>query len=253
MLIFLICLCAHVWAKELDSPQGKNQRRDIPEGFLYGLALNTSQELYIGADNKYLVFPVLGYRKDKLFIFGPFVSYQAAQIGKTKLSLKARPRFDGYDESDSAIFKGMADRKAGIDAGLELQVEENKWKLSFAGFHDVLGRSNGSEFSFGLGRSMRYGPIFIAPEVKFDLQDRKLVGYYYGVKQSEATEFRPQYDPKSALNSSIGITLSTPIFFQGLTRLSFKHARYDSSIVRSPLIDTESSTSFIMSFSKFIK
>jgi outer membrane protein len=240
------------YGQESESPKESKVNRQKPKGFLYGAAVGVSRTLYTGTDEKYFAFPVLGYRNDKLFVFGPFVSYEVTNIGKTRFSLKAKPRLDGYKESDSAIFKGMFDRKPGIDIGLELQFEKEKWKLGFSGFHDVLDRSSGSELSISLGKALRYGPFFIEPELKLDWQDQKLVDYYYGVRRSEATVLRSEYDPKSALNASFGVTLSTPIFFGGLTRLSFKHTQYDTNITRSPLVNTDATQSVILSFSRFM-
>lgn len=220
-------------------------------GFLYGAALAVQREIYVDYDRRVIPLPILGYRGEKLRVFGPFVSYEILSNGDFKFSAQARPRFQGFDESDSDIFEGMEERKFSLDIGLGLNYERENWKLEVSGLHDALDRSNGTEFRAGLGKVHRIGSVFVEPEIGLSLLDSKHVEYYYGVDQSEATGFRPEFDGHNALNSSLGVSLTTTVFFDGLTRFSLENTWFDSNITDSPLNDTDSSLSLAVSFAKF--
>ena len=63
-------------------------------------------------------------------------------------------------------------------------------------------------------------------------QDADLVDYY-GVCADEVTAERSQYSPDSALNSSV----TTPVIFGGLTRISLTKIWYGNAITATPLVD----------------
>ena len=116
---------------------------------------------------------------------------------------------------------------------------------------DVLDRSNGSELSAKLDKTFYFGPIFIAPSLGVTFLDRNYVDYYYGVSAAELGVNRPSYRGDAALNTVLGLSIATPIFFSGFTRLSLENTWYHSAITNSPLIDTDTSFRIRLTFSKF--
>ncbi len=94
-------------------------------------------------------------------------------------------------------------------------------------------------------------PVFIEPSVALSYVDDNHVDYYYGVAKHEVNDQRTVYNGKSALNTSIGLSVSTPIFFEGFTRLAVDYTWYDSNITDSPLVDSDSSYGVQLFFTKF--
>ncbi len=247
----VLCLTSNVVSAESASQRGENRTRVEPMGFLYGAAIGIQREIYKDYDRRVIPLPILGYRGDKLNVFGPFISYEILSLGDFKFSARAQPRFGGFDESDSDIFEGMEERKISMDVGLGLTYQRDNWKFEIAALHDALDRSNGTESSARLGKVFRFGSVFIEPRVGLSYLDSRHVDYYYGVDESEATNNRPEFEGRDALSSSLGISLTTPAFFNGLTRISLDNTWYDSSITDSPLTETDSSLTLRASFSKF--
>jgi outer membrane protein len=161
------------------------------------------------------------------------------------------PRFNGYDDSDSDIFEGMEDRKYSMDAGIGLGYEIDDWKFQLSSLHDVLDRSDGNEIIASIGKVYRTGPVFIEPAIGLSYLDSKLVDYYYGVEASEATPDRPEFAGDSALNTTLGVSFITPVFFDGLTRLGIQNTWFDDSITDSPLTDSDAGLEYFIAFSKF--
>ena len=221
-----------------------------PQGFLYGFGVGINQEIYRGYKRRVIPLPLLGYRGEKLSVYGPFVSYELAQANDVSLSAKLAPRFAGYDDGDSDVFVGMK-RKSSLDAGLGLQYKIDNWTLDTEALTDVLGNSNGQELNLKFSYGLRFGPLQVSPEVGVSYSSSKLVNYYYGVRETEVTAERPAYRADAAVNYHTGIALSTPVLFGGMTRLGVQYHWYDNSIANSPLTDRDSGVSAFLAWSKF--
>lgn len=251
MLSLLAFAAGAAGASENVSERGENRARLEPQGFLYGVALAIDSGIYDDFDQQVTALPILGYRGERLRVFGPFVSWTAAELGRVEVDLRLSPRFDGFDESDSDIFEGMEEREISLDAGFGLAYERNDWKIELASLHDVLDRSDGRELSLGLARGYRAGPLLVEPGIGLSYLDSRHVDYYYGVSDTEATSFRPAYDGDSALNTTLGLTLATPALLGGPTRIVIENTWFDSAISDSPLTDEDSSLSLFVTFSRF--
>lgn len=242
-VLFLSC-SAH-------AQQGQPQNSQPPQGFLYGVGIGINQEIYRGYKRRTIPLPLIGYRGEKLSVYGPFVSYQLLQYADFSVSAKLAPRFAGFDESDSDVFAGMAKRKSSLDGGIGLQWRKQSWLIEAQVLHDLLGNSHGQESELSVAYGLRFGPLQLEPKLGVSYSDSNLVDYYYGVRLNEATANRMPYSAKSAFNYNAGISLSTPVFFGGMTRLGLEHHWYDSSISNSPLTDRDTGVSAFLSWSRF--
>ncbi|MDP5151138.1 MipA/OmpV family protein [Rheinheimera baltica] len=222
-----------------------------PQGFLYGIGIGVNQEIYRGYSNRTIPLPILGYRGEKLSVYGPFASYTLVDFGNISFSAKLAPRFAGFDQSDSSMFVGMAKRKNSLDGGFGVQLRQQAWLLEADTVFDLLGNSNGQESKLALSYSYRAGPVVIEPKVGVSYSDNKLINYYYGVPVEEATADRLAYNAGGAFNYNAGVSFSTPLFFGGMTRLGIEHHWYDSSISNSPLTDRDTGLSAFLSWSTF--
>lgn len=231
--------------------RGEVRERLEPKGFLYGFGFGINQELYKGYDRRVIPLPILGYRGDRLSVLGPFVSYDLLQQEGVKLAVQASPRFQGFDSSDSDIFVGMDERDFSFDAGLGLKYEKDDWNVGLSSMFDVLNKSDGYELKASLGRAFKSGPIFYEPSISVSYLDANHVNYYYGVGAHEATSSRPTYQTDSAVNTTIGFSIATPIFFDGFTRLSIDYTWNDATIADSPLVDTDTNLSLRLLYSRF--
>lgn len=222
-----------------------------PKGYLYGIGLGLSQEIYKGYDRRVIPLPILGYRGEKLSVYGPFVSYELLELGDVELEVQASPRFQGFDESDSDIFLGMEERDFSMDLGANLKYERDNWKLSVGFLRDIFNKSDGLELKAKIAKAYKFGPIFFEPNLSISHLDKNHVDYYYGVRDFEVTKSRALYQGDSAINQSIGFSVSTPIFFGGFTQLAIDYTMFDSSITDSPLVERNNNLSMRLLFSKF--
>jgi outer membrane protein len=248
--IFLLStlISSAVFSKE---NRGDAREQVEPIGYLYGLGIGLNQEIYKGYDYRFIPLPILGYRGENFRVLGPFVSYDAVEFSDIEIRLQAAPRFQGFDDSDSYIFENMADRKFSMDAGIGLTYEKKDWKIGLSSMFDVLGRSKGFEAKTNLSRVFRKGPIFFEPSISVSYLDDNHVDYYYGVKENEVNSNTYQYQGTSAINTTIGFSVATPILLGGFTQIALDYTWYDSSITDSPLVEDKTNLSARLLFSKF--
>ena len=234
-----------------DDDAGDNRRRIEPTGFLWGGALGIRREIYKDFDRRVIPLPIIGYRGEKLEVFGPFVRYEFFENDGLKFSGLMSPRFSGFDESDSDVFEGMDDREFSMDAGVGFTYEFDDWKIELSTLHDILGRSDGNEVRAKLAKVFRTGPVFIEPAIGLSYLDSNHVDYYYGVAEDEATADRPAFEGEEAVNPTLSVSFITPVFFDGLTRFGIQKTHFDDSITDSPLTDSDAGLEYFISFSKF--
>lgn len=228
----------------------KAYAQEPPQGYLYGVGIGVNQEIYRGYKRRTIPLPLIGYRGEKLSVYGPFVSYQLLQHDNLTLNAKLAPRFAGFDDSDSDVFIGMAKRKSSLDGGIGIQWRQQNWLLEADTMVDLLGNSKGQESKLAVGYSWRFGPVLVEPKIGISYSSSKLVDYYYGVRPNEATAERLAYQAGSAFNYNAGLSISNPLF-GGMTRLGIEHHWYDNSISDSPLTDRDRGFSAFISWSRF--
>ncbi|CAM3838489.1 MipA/OmpV family protein [Rheinheimera salexigens] len=219
------------------------------QGFLYGLGGGVNQEIYRGFKKRIIPIPVIGYKGDRLTVFGPFMTYDILRYGNFTVTGHLAPRFAGFDASDSDYFLGMAKRKMSLDAGVGASLRQDNWLLEVSTLFDVLDNSNGFEAKTAISYGQQVGAVRFEPKFSVDYSNSNLVDYYYGVRDNEATATRAAYRGEGTINYSAGLSMSTALFFNGMSRLGFKHTWYGSGISNSPLTHRDTGFSFSASWS----
>ncbi len=210
--------------------------RDVT-GYIYGIGISTGKEIYKGYNRRNILLPIIGYRGERLNVYGPFVSYKVTELAEFTFLLQAAPRFQAFDDNDSYIFEGMKDRRFSMDAGTSVNYSKNNWKINFGLMFDILNRSNGTSLVASLSHTFRLGAVFLEPSLTLSYLDDNHVDYYYGVGKDEVSDIRPEYIGTSTLYTGFGLSISTPIFFGGFTQLSLQQTWFSEEITDSPLVE----------------
>lgn len=222
-----------------------------PTGWMWGVGVAASQDVYIDFDSRVIPIPIIGYVGERLRITGPFIGYQVYKQGAVTIDAQLVPIFAGYEEDDSIVFDGMNDRDFSYGAGASIRYTHKGINYTLAANADILDRFNGYQASARVSKPFRMGAFTLAPALAVNYQDSNYVDYYYGVLPEEARTFRPVYRGDGALNTEVSFALSTPIFFGGITRLQVGATFYDDSISDSPLTDSDSALSAMLMYSRF--
>jgi outer membrane protein len=236
-------LCALAVAAMLAGREARAQPSEADRTrYSIGAVLLVDKDGYRGVGAESLIVPGVAIRNKWVDLFGPQLDLRL--LGNERRTWWIGPRieyrFDGYEQSDSAVFSGMSDRKGGLfygisgsfelGAGLEVEIDHVKAARRDAGF------DRGAVGSIQLSRSFARGAWTLVPRVGLEYQSSRYVDYYYGVRPSEATAVRPAYSGKGTYSPELGLLVRWRATPQQFLFANFNHERYAKAIRNSPLI-----------------
>ena len=179
----------------------------------WGLRLGTDNhhQKYNTKKNKYDGLIGLEYRGDKFNASKNGLSYDFSNSEKHAIELSLSTHHDGFKAGDDDLFKGMSKRKTSVDIGGRVIINTGLGSAVVNASRDV-NASKGYEAGIKLGGITPHAPhwtgqrkLNVAAMGGLHYQSRKVVDYYYGVKNSEAKANRKAYKAKSALEPYVGV------------------------------------------------
>ncbi len=224
------------WAEE------SSEIRDSASQWGLGVGLGFERSPYRAFDDKARVLPLILYENRYVSIQGPSLDVKLPSAGPVAFRLRARYAGDGYEAEDSPYLTGMEERKAGVWLGGAAAWRTEAADLSAELLADGSGHSNGTKFKLQLERRFASGAFGLTPRVAAQWLDKNYVGYYYGVRASEARVDRLRYDGRSAVNVELGLRLDYAIAPKQNLFVDFSATRLGSGIKESPLVERSSST-----------
>lgn len=249
LILFLLSLSS----LSLAESERKTDSGKVRSGWYYGLFASDKASLYEGISEQAKLLPAIGYKSPSLNIFGPFASYRLYNNSRQgmKLFVHAHYKSLGFDSKDSARFNTLTDRKSSFFAGLTLEKKLDNWTFRTAYSKDIQGRSNGEEVKLSASYFYNIGPFFIRPSADLTFQNRTFTRYYFGVNSQEENGLLRYYQPSDSFSPGLGLSLSTPIFFGGFTRLSMSEQWLDKQLSDSPLLDKKRAWQVTLTFTRF--
>ena len=210
-----------------------------------GAAVLIAKEGYRDVGSETQVVPGLSIQNKWVSLYGPQLDLKL--LGNDKRSWWIGPRieyrFDGYEQEDGTVFRGMANRKGGVfygvagkvDLGSDFELEADYVRASSrdGGFE------RGAVASLQLSRTYRNGPWSWAPRIGMEYLSSSYVDYYYGVRATEATPTRPAYAGKSSWSPEFGLLVSWQASPRQSLFANFNYERYGSEVRNSPLMNAK--------------
>lgn len=213
-------------------------------GWGVGLAAIAQDQGYRGGETETQVFPMVFYQGQHFYWRGPELGYRIAD----NLTVFAEYRFDGFELEDSDFFTGMQERKGTLDLGAAYKFETKMVDLTLSGQADVLSEHEGYEFSATLSKGFPALGGRLTPSIEVSYLSDNLVDYYYGVRTSEATAVRPEYNADNSVNVSFGIAGFWPVTDNQNIIAAFNYSLLGSEIEDSPLMEEGESKSVFVGY-----
>jgi len=179
----------------------------------WGIGLNAGagSEVYKNEKNRQLSLGI-NYRGKNFNIDKGIMSYDLANSSDYALEIMATSKNGGFKSKDNNVFKGMSKRKSSIDIGVRAIIETGIIGPATIDVTRDIHASKGFEANIKLGGIPKNAlprtgekQLLIIPFAGLNYQNAKVVDYYFGVKNSEATSSRKAYKGKSALTPFIGV------------------------------------------------
>lgn len=208
-----------------------------------GLGVSLKRPAYTGFGTDTTVIPLLSYENRWVRFAGPVVDLKLPVGGAVALGLRARYAFeDGYEPGDAPGLAGMSERRPGLWLGASALWRSGVADLSAEWLADASGRSDGQRLRLMAERPFVQGSFHLVPRVALHWHDRRSVGYYYGVRPTEAATGRPAYGGRSTVNAELGLRTSYALTASQGLYLDLSATRLGSGIQDSPLVDRGAET-----------
>jgi outer membrane protein len=149
------------------------------------------------------------------------------------------PRFDGYEEENSAALRGMDDRDMTLDGGVAFALRGEWGVFGASVVTDILGKHDGQEVELSYSKPVRRGKWVISPAAGLRWQSSNLVDYYYGVRTGEVRTGRPAYDANAAVNPFVGLRLLRSLGKRWTLLGAAQYEWFDDEISDSPIVDED--------------
>jgi len=242
---------------------------------LLPLFLGAKDDVYIGAGPYFQTLPykdadpvVLGtpviFFDNALFYVrwtrvGMYFYGDSGEVQSWGFSLTAQPQILGYYEtstftqlnsrSKTPILQGMHERDSGWEGGLAASYARGDFFAEFLAFYDITDTNNGTKLRLEVGQSFTLGDWYFVPSVLAVWLSQPFADYYFGVKNSEADPLigRPAYSCDATLNLAVQTYIKYNITEHWHLLANLRADRFGGPIADSPLTDTRSMYSGMLS------
>ncbi|MHC4518849.1 MAG: MipA/OmpV family protein [Planctomycetota bacterium] len=223
-------------------PQAETGKPDV----FVGIGAVISGKPYEGVDPKVYPVPLFGYEGERLYLRGISGGYRLIKMKRWSIGPTVRPRFEGYEASDSSALSGMEDRNPTVDGGIDLAWMTDWGLFSTIVVTDLLGAHDGHELEASYTLRFPYAGFEIFPSLAVRWRSSNLVQYYYGVRGSEARAGRPAYKPDAAITPAVRLALRRDLSDKWGTFLAAQYEWLDNEISDSPIVDDTSRLSLVL-------
>lgn len=228
-----------------------------------GLGAGYSDAEYKGVDSQSGAMPVIDYEIGRFSLYFGGASVRLASFSSASVTdpdtgnqessynlhllASANIADDERDNDDSPIFAGMQTREYGSSAGINAVLETPFGLFSASHLADVSGSSDGTLTSLAYGIPL-YGTqrLFIYGSIGVSIFDEDWNDYYYGVRESEATDTRASYQAGRSVNPFIELSASYALNTQWSISQGATVTQLDDTVIDSPLtVDDDTRTEFM--------
>ncbi len=200
------------WAE----PAPNVQQQGVTAGF--GVLVGDSE--YAGEGSRVIAIPIVTYESERFFVQGPQAGVHLYRSGRLTLDATLSARFSGWDADDLGVRelaeRGvdralLEDRDFSADLGFAASWLGTAGKLELAVKSDVLGASEGQEFSVEYTARLPMAGGQLLPGARISYWSDKLANYYYGTFASEEQRGVSAYRPDAFVMPSLRLGYLRPM------------------------------------------
>ncbi len=154
-------------------------------------------------------------------------------------SLTAQPRPNNYKASDSNALLGMEDKKSSVEAGLAFSIKADKTYFEIMVLSDILDRYDSWIVKSELGYEFKLGNFSFYPSAILMYQSSEFINYYYGVKQSETTLIRPEYQAHNGMQLGVQTYIEYPLSNKLSAFFNIRADKLSQEASNSPIVNDD--------------
>ena len=215
--------------------------------FSAGVMASYSPAVYLGADRNTVLFPMIGYEGEYVFLRGTSAGVGLLPLG-TPLNVIFRAEYDPRaldpEDSDDSDIKQLDERKSGVLGGVTLQAINSLGTFEATVGSDIASNHNGIYAEAVWKKPFHSGYYGITPEIGYAFNSDKLNNHLYGVSQSEAERTRfNAFDGGWSGQLFVGVSAYTHLTKNVRVIGSVRYSKLDSELADSPIIENDDSVS----------
>jgi len=246
ILVMMLSLTAQA---ESTAADGQSNYARPTSLFSAGAGAIVTKEPYKGMDTESHGIPFFLYRTERFSLYGPMMSYSFVAEKSWEIDAVAKVRFEGYEEDDSRFLQGMDDRKWTLEMGGSLSKNVLYGKITADFTADVLNEHKGHELGFSYSYDFRGAfkspALTLTPNIGLSYRSRQLNDYYYGVRTSEATVTRPEYNVGDSTGLTAGLRINY-LYSENLSLTAMVSFEWlGNEIKNSPIVDEDHIESYL--------
>ncbi|MEJ2298813.1 MAG: MipA/OmpV family protein, partial [Woeseiaceae bacterium] len=214
--------------------------------YAFGVAVSTSQNPIVGAENGTILYPYLTSFKDAsttddwlILSDGDFGLRWVSDSGDWEIGAVGRVETLGLGNSEAEELVGVADRRWTLEVGPVVGWRALPVHVRFKTYAEISGRHDGMISHLGLWWPLAWERGYMVPGAELVYQDSDYTSYYYSVTPAEARPNRPAYVPGSATNVALKVRWGYELSPRWLLSGSFGYEFLDDSIASSPIVDKD--------------
>jgi len=195
----------------------------IDENLAVGLGVAFATNPFKGVDDELMPFPEITYQNGNFYIDFSGIGYTVYSTDNCDITLLGSWRSAPYDSDDSSFLTGMEKRNFVVEAGVAATMETFIGDIGVVAMSDVTNNHQGQIVTVQYSVPFGYDSWVIEPAIGVNWQTKKMIGYYYGVRQSEVRDDRAFYDGKSDFSPYIALNSAVEIY----DNVFLQASRYD--------------------------
>lgn len=213
--------------------------------YALGLALSSSQNLYLGASGSTIAYPYLtsfthsAFTRNWLLIRGENVGFRIVTDTQWEFGLVGRVQTLGPGADVSRELDGIEDKRWALEAGPLVGWRGWPVHLQFRTYWELPNRHSGTTSELEFSLPLRYARGFFVPAVKLTHMSSGYTDYYFSVSEPESTPSRPEYETGAATNVWAGFSLGYELSPRWLLKTSLGFEYFDDAIAASPIIERD--------------
>jgi MipA family protein len=168
----------------------------IPGSAGLGAIQRLDRAPYRQADLSRDLVPLYMYEGKRVYLHASRVGLKLGDAADHGVELFLDYRYEGYPtDQPPAVLAGMERRNAAVQSGIAYRGRVPFGNFDVELLHDANNTSHGSEWRVGYSVDLHSGRWHFRPSWTMAHRSANLNNYYYGVRPTEATAFRPAYLP----------------------------------------------------------
>lgn len=214
-----------------------------------GLAAVSSQSIYLNGESQTRVFPAIDYQYKRFYFQAGDVGFNLVDQKNWEVDFGLGVNLIGdTDRGDSPELSHLPDLSYPVSAFLSAQYKSPIGLFKVKHNNEINNKHNGHSTSLSYAAAVRRAGWLIMPKLTYTLHDEKVINYFYGVNNENATALIPSYNADDGSSYQLSILGLRQINEKWSFIGNIQNEYYGDEISNSPVVEDDQRLSVFLGF-----